>query len=130
MSAGAAVRIRRSPAGVNRGAVLGLLGLAALALTGCSQIAAIAPVGGDHLAEVRYAAIDLLLHAQVDVLTAPVCTQSSDDAVSCTGTTVDGATITVDSPADDPTVLTVTVGSEQVYSGSIQDVLEKAMAGS
>lgn len=55
-------------------AVIGVL------LAGCSQIAAIAPVGGSHLAEVRYAAIDLLVDAEVEILTAPVCAQARSRA--------------------------------------------------
>ena len=97
-----------------------------LALTGCSQIAAIAPVGGAHVSEVRYAALDILVQKQVEVLTVPVCT-TVDRAVSCTGSTIGGAAIEVDSPADDPTNLTVTVDGEVLYSGSIQDVLDAAV---
>lgn len=54
-----------------------LAALGAVAITlllgGCSQVAALAPVGGDGLAEVRYGAIDVLLAEGVDVLEAPVC---------------------------------------------------------
>lgn len=105
--------------------------IAALLLAGCSQVAAIAPVGGSHLAEVRFAANDLLVREGVDVLTAPVCTQPDDAAVHCEGETLDGEAIVVDSPADDPTSMTVVVGAATLYGGSIQDVLEQAMeAGS
>ena len=97
-----------------------------LALTGCSQIAAIAPVGGVHVSEVRYAALDILVQKEVDVLTVPVCT-TVERAVTCTGSTLDGAAIEVDSPADDPTNLTVTVDGAVLYSGSIQDVLDAAV---
>ena len=115
---------------MSRGGRLGALATGAaimLALTGCSQIAAIAPVGGDHLAEVRFAANDLLLQADVELLTAPACTTEPEDAITCEGETVDGEKISVESPADDPRSLTVTVGSETLYSGSIQEALEKAL---
>ncbi len=101
-------------------------GLAAAALAGCSQISALAPVGGDHLATVRYAAIDVLLEAQVEILTAPVCESATDGASTCTGETVDGEAITVNSTAADPTSLAVQVGTKVLYSGSIQDVLDDA----
>lgn len=111
---------------LRRAAGLLLLGPALLLVAGCSQVAAIAPVGGDHLAEVRYAAIDVLLDAEVDILTAPVCDQVASGEVSCTGETVDGSEITAVSPADDQTVVTVTVGDRELYSGSIMDVLNEA----
>lgn len=99
---------------------------AVLLLAGCSQIAAIAPVGGNHLAEVRYAAIDVLLDANVEILAAPVCARAPSGEVSCQGETTDGTKITVDSPADDQTVLAVTVGGNELYSGSIMKVLNEA----
>lgn len=103
-------------------AVLGMA-LAAIALSGCSQIAAIAPVGGDHLAEVRFATGDILVEQGVDILTMPVCT-GSGDVVSCTGETLGGQAITTTSTA---TELTVTVGSKTIYDGSIQDALNDAL---
>lgn len=96
--------------------------VAVLTLTGCSQIAAIAPVGGDHLAEVRFATGDILVAENVEILSGPDCTQAGD-VISCTGTTVDGSAITSTSTA---TTMTVTVGSETLYDGSIQDALDKA----
>lgn len=99
---------------------------AVLGLTGCSQVAAIAPVGGDHLAEVRYAAIDVLLAEETDILTAPVCAQAPSGEVTCTGETMDGDDITVVSPAADQKVVTVKVGDRELYSGSITDVVDDA----
>jgi hypothetical protein len=107
------------------------LGAAMLALAGCSQVAAIAPVGGERMATVRYAAIDVLVAAGVAVETAPVCTEDqADQSVTCTGSAVDGATIAVTSTGADPSELTVAVGGTTLYSGDIQSVLEKAMDGS
>lgn len=103
--------------------------VAALVLAGCSQVAAIAPVGGNRLAEVRFASIDVLVAAAVDVRTAPACTQAADTTVSCAGDTLTGAAIEVSAPAAEPDRLQVTVGGASVYDGSLQAVLEKAMAG-
>ncbi len=99
--------------------------LAMGAVTGCSQIAAIAPVGGSHEAEVRYAAIDVLLDAGVEILAAPDC-HEDDGAILCEGETMSGEPIAVESTATDPSSLTVTVGAEVVYSGSVLQVLDDA----
>lgn len=108
---------------------LALLPIAVLAvlLTGCSQIAAIAPVGGARLSEVRYATNDVLVDREVGILTAPVCTEADDHAVMCEGETIDGETITAVSPADDQASLTITIGDEQLFTGDIQTVLDDAM---
>lgn len=103
---------------------------AAAAMAGCSQVAAIAPVGGSREAEVRYAAIDVLQDAGIDVLTTPVCVTAQDDAeIRCMGTTFDGAAIEAVSPADAPDTFTLTVGDRTLYDGSISEVLEAAMQG-
>lgn len=106
---------------------LALVALSAALLAGCSQVAAIAPVGGNHLSEVRYAAIDLLVENEIDVLTAPVCATAADKTLACEGETVDGETITVTSPGDEQNQFTLVVGTETLYSGSVQDVLDDAM---
>lgn len=47
-----------------------------LVITGCaSQVAALAPVGGDDITAVRFAAIDVLLAKGVAIMQAPVCTE-------------------------------------------------------
>ena len=92
---------------------------------GCSQAAALAPVGGDHLTAVRFAALDVLVQRGVAILSAPVCT-AADGTVACRGTTVDGAEVLVRSGADDPSRLTVTVAGTSLYEGSVQDVLDAA----
>ncbi|GAB2911088.1 hypothetical protein GCM10027047_06680 [Rhodococcus aerolatus] len=95
------------------------------ALAGCSQVAALAPVGGDRLAEVRFATNDVLVERAVALLTAPVCT-ADGEAVTCTGSTVDQQPVTATSSAADPGTLVVTVGPTTVFSGSLQDVLTAA----
>jgi hypothetical protein len=104
-----------------------VLAAAVVLLSGCSQIAAIAPVGGNRLSDVRYAAIDVLVDREVPILTAPVCSVSDDKAVSCEGETVDGEAITVTSTADDQASFTIEVGTETLFTGDVQDVLDAAM---
>lgn len=99
-----------------------LLLLFGLTLTACSQVAAVAPVGGGHQAEVRYAAIDVLLDAGVEILVAPVC-EADAAVITCAGETVSGEPIEVHSSASD---VEVTVGSDVIYSGSIMEILERA----
>lgn len=99
-----------------------LLLLFALMLTGCSQVAAVAPVGGGHQAEVRYAAIDVLLDADVEILVAPVC-EADAEVITCAGETVSGEPIVVTSTATD---VEVTAGSKVIYSGSITEILDRA----
>ena len=99
----------------------------AIALAGCTQIAAIAPVGGDGLAEVRFAVADVLVREQVDLLVAPVCTQEPDATIDCLGESIDGDEIVATAPGDDLDAVSITVGGETLYAGSIMDVLETAM---
>jgi hypothetical protein len=107
-----------------------LLALAALPVVAaaCSQTAALAPVGGDRLAEVRFATIDVLMSHDVDVLVAPVCTASGtdDETIDCRGTTTDERPITASSSADEQDRLVVTVGDEAPWVVSVQDVLTAA----
>jgi hypothetical protein len=98
-----------------------------LALTGCaSQIGGLAPVGGDALAGVRTAAIDVVLEARFGILEAPVCTQAAK-AVSCVGSLTDGRVIAVTADVSTtPDTMTVTVGGTTIYDGDVQAVLDKA----
>jgi hypothetical protein len=108
---------------MRRGVVLVVLALAA-----CSQTAALAPVGGDRLAEVRFAAIDVLMDKQVELLVAPVCTASGDDDedIACEGTTLDGRPITAASSAEHQDRLVVTVDGKVIHDGDLQAVLTSA----
>lgn len=98
----------------------------ALALTGCSQVAAIAPVGGNHLTEVRFATIDVLEEKGIALGAVPTCARAEDGDVTCAGTTADGAAISAFSSASDPDSFSVTVGSETVFSGSVSAVIDRA----
>ena len=100
--------------------------VAVLALAGCSQVAAIAPVGGNHLTEVRFATIDVLQQKGVALEEVPTCTRASDGAISCAGTTADGTAVTAVSPASAPDSFTVTVGSDTVFTGSVSAVIDAA----
>lgn len=98
---------------------------ALLMLAGCSQVAALAPVGGNALSEVRFAANDVLVAQGVDILEAPVCS-TAGAAITCQGTTTDGQAIVVASSSADDATITVTVGSATLYSGSLQQLLRDA----
>ncbi|NYF17631.1 hypothetical protein HDC37_002476 [Microbacterium sp. AK009] len=101
-----------------------------LAVAGCSQIAAIAPVGGDRLAEVRYAVNDVLIEEGIDILVAPVCTVGADEVtVTCEGSTGDERTIDATSEVESSDQIVVRVGDEVVYEGSLSAVLERGSSG-
>jgi hypothetical protein len=99
----------------------------ALALGGCSQISALAPVGGDAIAEVRFGAIDVLLANDIDVLDAPTCsTLDASTAATCAGSTTTGEAITVTSSTAADAQLEVVVGGRSLYSGPLQAVIDEA----
>jgi hypothetical protein len=100
-----------------------VLAAAVLTLTGCSQVAALAPVGGDRLSIIRFAANDVLEEQGVELLVAPVCTADGRD-VTCRGSSLQGAAITVTSSTDDQAEMTVQVGDRTIYAGSVQDVID------
>lgn len=104
---------------------LAVAGVLALVLTGCSQVQALAPVGGNGLAQVRFAAVDVLLSAGVTVEVAPVCT-AEPDAITCTGRAGGGEAIAVSSPGSAAQTMTVDVGDRRLYDGSVGDVLNAA----
>ncbi len=100
-----------------------------VALTGCaSQIAALKPVGGDALAGVRTATIDLVLAEGYEFLEAPVCTQSETE-INCLGSTTENIEVISQSLLDGNKLVVVKLGTETIYQGSISDVLEKAARG-
>lgn len=100
--------------------------LAVIALAGCSQVAAIAPVGGNHLTEVRFATIDVLQQKGVALEQVPTCTRADDGAIACTGTTAAGEAVTASSPSADPDSFTVSIGSDTVFTGSVSAVIDAA----
>ena len=106
-----------------RAAAVGVV-VVATALTGCaSQVAGLAPVGGDTGAMIRTAAIDVLLAQKLTIRDAPDCADIGD-GYSCVGSLTDGSTIVVTAPGDEPVTMTVFVGDLVLYDGSIQQVLD------
>lgn len=114
---------------VRLAAASGALAVVAM-LAGCSQLAALAPVGGNGLAEVRFGAIDVLQREGVDLLRAPVCAKAATGpAVTCTGATLDGRPISVSSSTADDAQLEIVVGDETLFRGPLADVLDEAARG-
>lgn len=98
----------------------------ALTVAGCaSQISALAPVGGDNTFKVRTATIDVLLREGYALKVVPTCAQQAQ-AVVCEGTTMDDARITVTAPGKGSTTMSVMVGDEVVYDGSVQEIVDAA----
>lgn len=116
-----AVRMTRLVPAVLAGA------LAVSALAGCaSQLDGLAPVGGDAMTGVKFAATDVLLERKLGILEAPVCTETGD-TVSCVGSLTDGAAINVQADiGTKPHTMTVTVGGTVVYDGEVQTILDEA----
>jgi hypothetical protein len=104
-------------------AVVLLLGLAAL--SGCSQAAALAPVGGDRIVAVRVAAINVLLSQGVEFVAAPTCSAGDDSGVTCDGQTEEGLRIKAHSSSASPGELIVAVGEEVVYDDDLDAALER-----
>jgi hypothetical protein len=101
--------------------------LAVSALAGCaSQLDGLAPVGGDAMTGVKFAATDVLLKKKLGILEAPVCTETGN-SVSCVGSLTDGAVINVQADiGTKPHTMTVTVGGSVAYDGEVQTILDEA----
>lgn len=100
--------------------------LMAVTLTGCSQIDALAPVGGAAVTAVRNATYDVLVDSDVEILVAPQCSAVASGFL-CKGSTVDGAPIIAEATPDAPYELTVLVGEEVLFDGTAEEVLEAAV---
>lgn len=113
-------RIRRHVLAVAAGVVM------AVTATGCaSQLAGLAPVSGDDVYLVRVATIDVLLAQGVSMSIVPSCEQQAQ-AITCAGSTVDGRPITATSPGRKGETVTIMVGGDTAYSGSVMDVVTAA----
>ncbi len=111
---------------MTRRAVLAVIVAAAsIVIAGCSQVAALAPVSGNRITEVRFAANDVLLDRAIALAVAPVCDQDGP-TITCAGTTAAGEPIavTASGPAAPADTLTVSVGGTTIYQGSVRDVLD------
>ncbi len=105
-------------------AVVGLVGLG-----GCSVAKGIAIQGNLTPLYVSTAATDVLLAQKIGIAVKPVCTAANNQtkSYSCSGTTSTGKPIQVtvaDSTAANPDMV-ITVGGTQVFSGSIEAVIEQ-----
>ena len=104
------------------------MSLAAGAMAACAvttQIDSLEPVAGDAVAALSSAADGVLVSEGVEILVAPVC-ELSGDGYDCAGTTLSGEKINVVAPGSDPETMTIVVGDETLYEGSIEEVLQKA----
>lgn len=95
-----------------------------VALGGCSQVDALAPVGGAAIADMRYAVNEVLLERNIDILVAPVCFGEGLE-LRCTGETVNSETITAASTSEDESTFELVVGTATIYSGDVQSVLDR-----
>ncbi len=111
---------------MNRRVMALTIPFAAFALAACSQIDALAPVGGAAITTVRNATYDVLVEKDVDILVAPQCTTVSS-GFTCKGTTVDGDAIIEEAGPEAPYELTIAVGTEVIFEGSAQAVLQDAV---
>ena len=66
--------------------------VAALALSGCSQIATLQPVAGDSTSTVRSVTIDTVLQSGAQFKTAPVCSSEGEE-ITCQGLTTDSQAV-------------------------------------
>lgn len=114
---------------VRRRMLLPALLVAGTALGGCSMVASLTPVAGDNLSTVRTATTDVLLAEKYEILAGPNCQSPSKTEITCSGQIVGGAEfkVTADSSTSSTDLkMTVKVGDKQVYSGSVNEVIEKA----
>ena len=102
------------------------IGVAALALSACSQVSALTPVGGTAITSVRNATYEVLVDQKVSILEAPQCIPS-DSGFTCTGSTIDGAEIVATAQGTNPYPMTITVGGVVIFEGNAQDVLDAAV---
>ena len=95
-------------------------------LASCSQIDALAPVGGAAITSVRNATYDVLLDKDIAILVAPQCTAVAS-GFTCEGSTIDGRSIVAEASADPPYELKVLVGNEVLFDGTARQVLDDAV---
>jgi hypothetical protein len=121
------------------------LTVAAMALTGCSQVAQLQPVAGDSLSTVRSVTIDTVLESGKQFKTVPVCTAEGED-ITCQGLTTDSQVVAStgqslaksDIPSefadqvpgwatdsDTFVVAKVTVGQDVLYDGVALEALDE-----
>ncbi|KLL95971.1 hypothetical protein NJ76_20610 [Rhodococcus sp. IITR03] len=72
----------------------------------------------------RYATNEVLLEKRIDILVAPVCSGEGLE-LRCIGETMNNKTITATSTSDDESTFELVVGTETVYAGDVETVLER-----
>jgi hypothetical protein len=95
---------------------------------GCSQYEGLGTVPNMDLIYVTAAATDVLTEQSIPIQQAPRCTANSATLYTCKGTTSDGRAILVrvsEANSKDPQ-MTITVGNEQIFTGSASTVLNQA----
>ncbi|NQU36036.1 MAG: hypothetical protein HQ526_00385, partial [Actinobacteria bacterium] len=95
---------------------------------GCTQVEGLATQANMNVIYLATASTDVLTEKSIPIEQAPRCSVDSTRLYTCKGTTVDGRPIVVLVPEDnsqDPQ-MTITVGGEQIFSGSVLAVLNKA----
>ncbi len=127
------------------------LTIAAVAMSGCSQIDSLKQVSGVPVNTLQIAVDTVLIENKVPILVAPVCEQTAADAnkLECPGKTTSGQDIVVTatngtastktlSPGGTPTALpagtlnlamVVKVGGKTIYEGHAQTVIDKSQGG-
>jgi len=108
--------------------VVAVAGVLSLAAAGCSQVQGLATQANMNVIYVATASTDVLTSKSIPIQQAPRCTVDSAKLYTCKGTTKDGQPILVLVPEDnsqDPQ-MTITVGGQQVFSGSVLTVLNQA----
>jgi len=109
-------------------AVLGVIGLGTVALAGCTQISALKQVSGVPMTSLTIAANDVLVEKKIAILKAPVC-QLANAVYTCAGTTVTKEPIEVTAPDTEKLVMTVKVNNAVIFTGAVQEVIDKAQQG-
>lgn len=122
------VAVGKSVSAAKSIATAGAVGLAVVGLAGCSQIASLKQVSGVPLTTLTIATNDVLVQQQVPILKAPVCSLANK-VYTCAGSTVTNQAITVTAPDTENLVMEIKVGDKVIFTGPVQDVIEKAQQG-
>lgn len=99
--------------------------VATVAIAGCSQIDALAPVSGGPLQTVRVGVLNLLVREGVPILVAPVCTEE-ETQFTCVGSTLDDREIRAEATLTQPYLMSVTIGTEVLYDGDVQSIIDES----
>lgn len=99
-----------------------------LTVTGCSEIVGLAAPGTINVTYPESATVNLLLDEGYTITVKPVC-DVEGAGVMCSGEVASGESITAKVPdlkADDPH-LTIRIGDDEIYDGSMNKLLVKGM---